>query len=269
MKVKFTHYLITRFNVPVNNWTKDKAGNPVLDDSWLKDRLDLFSRFCVPTLANQTENNFIWLVYCDELTSQPFLEEISALISILPTATIRLVSDFDHLLVDLRRTIASVETPYVITSRLDNDDGIGPQFIEDVQKHFAEQDKRIVNFTKGVLYDQHRQVLTELRDSRRNHYGSLIEKIQKSENLMTVVGYPHGRPPTGSSIDNVDTRFAWLKIIHERNMVSKTNGIPMLRAHIESHFNLQQGELSTSVWFTCLFVARRLLSKLKRKLISS
>ena len=56
MSVKFTHYLITRFNVPVKNWDRDKAGKPVLDDAWMHNRLDLFRRYCVPGVANQTNH---------------------------------------------------------------------------------------------------------------------------------------------------------------------------------------------------------------------
>ncbi len=269
MKVKFTHYLITRFNVPVNNWNKDKAGNPVLDSAWMRNRLELFKTYCVPTLAHQTEKNFVWLIYCDKMTDQNYLDEINILISSAHFARIKLVADFDHLLLDLKTSIAKVETPYVITSRLDNDDGIGPDFIADIQRHFVEQDKRIINFTKGVLYDCHRSVLTEIRDSQRNHYGSLIEKIEQDKELITVVGYPHGRPPAGSSIDNVETRFAWLKVIHERNMVSKTNGVPLMQEDLYAHFNLAKHALTYSRWNTVRFVIRRILSKIKRKLISS
>ena len=269
MNVKFTHYLITRFNIPVNNWNKDKAGNPVLDDQWMQNRLELFAGYCVPTIANQSERNFIWRIYCDQQTRPPFLDEIRKLTAALPMVQLVLVSDFDHLLNDLRELLAQVTTPFIITSRLDNDDGLGPHFISDVQKHFVEEDKRIINFTKGVLYDHHRGVLNEIRDSRRNHYGSLIEKVNNEGELITVVGYPHGIPPKDSSIDNVDTRFAWLKIIHERNMVSKTNGIPLLQENIRAHFNLKEKAFKVSWWNTCWFVVRRLLSKIKRLIIPS
>lgn len=269
MNVKFTHYLITRFNIPVNNWNKDKAGKPVLDDQWMENRLKLFAGYCVPTIAHQSEKNFIWRIYCDQKTSALFLDEIRKLTAGLPMVQLILVSDFDHLLDDLRELLGRTTTPFIITSRLDNDDGLGPHFISDVQKHFVEEDKRIINFTKGVLYDQHRGVLTELRDSRRNHYGSLIEKTSKAEDLITVVGYPHGIPPKDSTIENVDTRFAWLKIIHERNMVSKTNGIPLIQENIRAHFNLQENAFAVSWWNTGWFVARRLISKIKRNFISS
>ena len=84
MSVKFTHYLITRFNVPVKNWDRDKAGKPVLDDAWMLSRLELFRRYCVPGVANQTNKDFTWLIYCDTLTSSGFQADIHQAISDIP-----------------------------------------------------------------------------------------------------------------------------------------------------------------------------------------
>ncbi len=266
MSVKFTHYLITRFNVPVKNWEQDKAGLPVLDDAWMKNRLVLFRKYCVPTLAQQAEKNFTWLIYCDRLTTTHFLAEIRKAIEVVPEAAIRQVDDFDGLLLDLKQLISSVPTPYVITSRLDNDDGLGPQFIAKVQESFEPKDKLIINLTKGVLYDVHRCVLTEIRNSQVNHYGSLIEETAHGPNFLTVFGYPHGRPPAACTIKNVDSRFSWLKIIHLRNMVSRTNGKPLVSSKITAHFNLQPDDFSQSWLATSIFVIRRLLYKIKIKI---
>lgn len=236
MSVKFTHYLITRFNVPVKNWDRDKAGKPVLDDAWMLSRLELFRRFCVPGIANQTNKHFTWLIYCDTLTSAMFLADIHHAIRDIPNVMVRPVQHFEALLTDLKLILSTATTPYVISSRVDNDDSLGPAYIHEVQHHFVEQDMRIINFLRGILYDAHRGVLTEIRNSQFNHYGSLIESRKPDRNPITIMGYPHGRPPEGSTITNVDIRFAWLKIIHERNMASKTNGIPLFDNTVTAHF---------------------------------
>ncbi len=268
MSVKFTHYLITRFNVPVKNWDRDKAGKPVLDDAWMLSRLELFRRFCVPGIANQTNKDFTWLIYCDKLTSPAYLNEIHLAVSEVPNVIVRQVGHFEELMTDLRQLLSDEPTPYLISSRVDNDDSLGPAFINVVQRHFVEQDKRIINFLKGILYDAHRGVLTEIRNSQFNHYGSLIEALEPDKKLITIMGYPHGRPPEGSTVTNVDTRFAWLKIIHERNMASKTNGVPLFDNTVTAHFGLQPGDLPQSYWSTSLFVLHRVLSRMKRKLFN-
>ena len=269
MSGKFTHYLITRFNVPVKNWDRDKAGKPVLDATWMQERLVLFKKYCAPTIRHQLCSDFVWLVYCDQLTAAEDLETIRQEVSRVKNAQVRLVAEFPDLLSDLKGILANAPTPFVITSRLDNDDGLGPMFIQEVQGHFEPHDRQIINFTKGVLYDAHRLVLTEIRNSRFNHYGSLIEERVADQPLITVVGYPHGRPPEGSNVTDVDSRFAWLKIIHERNMSSRTNGVPLMEFDITRHFGLQPGDLPQSLTSTALFVVHRLLSRLKRKLFKA
>ena len=269
MSGKFTHYLITRFNVPVKNWDRDKAGNPVLDTVWMQERLVLFKKYCAPTIRHQQCSDFVWLVYCDLLTEAKDLETIRQEVGRVKNAQVRQVADFPELLSDLQNILADALTPFVITSRLDNDDGLGPMYIQEVQDHFVTRDKQIINFTKGVLYDVHRLVLTEIGNSRFNHYGSLIEERIADQPLITVVGYPHGRPPEGSNVTDVDSRFAWLKIIHERNMSSRTNGVPLMEFDITTHFDLQPGDLPQSLTSTAIFVIHRLLSRLKRKLFKA
>jgi hypothetical protein len=266
MNGKFTHYLITRFNVPVKNWNKDKAGHKVLDDAWMEERIGLFKKYCVPTIANQSLKKFTWLIYCDLKTSPQYLASIQQAIISIPGATIRYVDHFDHLLIDLRQLLSEDPSLYVITSRLDNDDGLGPQFISDIQAHFTPTDKMIINFTKGVLYDATKHIVTEIRFSRFNHYGSLIEEKKPGHPLITVVGYPHGQPPEGHQVINIASRFSWLKIIHERNMASKTNGVPLQNKRIIAHFNLRADDLTQSWVATGIFVVSRLLSRMKRKL---
>ena len=263
MSRKFTHYLITRFNVPVNNWHKDKAGKPVLDHLWMENRLNLFAQYCLPTIVQQSERGFQWLIYCDRQTHPALLKKIKELILLTPQARIIPVTDFEELLTELRGRLSGSETEYVITSRLDNDDGLGPNFISDVQQAFSDQDKLIINFTKGVLYDHSKKVLTEIRNSERNHYGSLIESAGQKE-FVTVMGYPHGIPPEGSTELNLHNRFSWLKVIHDRNMISKTNGIPILRKDIGLIFNIDEEFLKISWLHTFWFLIRKVLSRIKR-----
>jgi hypothetical protein len=81
------------------------------------------------------------------------------------------------------------------------------------------------------------------------------------------MGYPHGRPPEGSRIVDIDSRFAWLKIIHDRNMASKTNGMPIRRGKMISHFNLDLDALLQSWPAIAWFIGIRMLSRVKRKIV--
>ena len=132
MIVKFTHYLVTRFNVPVENWSRDKTGQPTLDGGWMKHRLDLFNKYCVPTIEGQTEKIFRWIIYCDVNTFTADKVRIEDAVRMFPGSEVRTVSDHGEMLADLRKLISNQLAPYVITTRLDNDDGLGSNFIKNV-----------------------------------------------------------------------------------------------------------------------------------------
>ena len=265
----FTHYLITRFNVPVENWNRDKAGQTVLDSAWMEHRLILFERFCVPSIQGQTEKNFTWIIYCDANSCQEDIEMISRHIHQIDKASIRFVSDFNHLLNDLKLLLLESNQRFVITSRVDNDDGLGKNYIHNVQKHFVRKDNTIINLNGGILYNEEQKILTEIRNGRNNHYGSLIEEIKPIDNLVSIIGYPHDKPPAGYGVINVDQRFSWLKIIHSRNLSSGTHGIPISINKVIPHFSIQEKDFLISQSNTWKYVGNKLIDKLRRSISTS
>lgn len=257
MNGKFTHYLITRFNVPVKNWEKDKAGNRVLDQAWLEERIMIFRKYCVPTIANQLEKNFIWLIYCDVNTPPGYLSAIRQAVSEIAGATIRLVREFDHLMIDLRQLLSEDPSPFVITSRMDNDDGLGKEYIRSVQEAFTLQDKTLLNFLHGIIYDSENHIMTELRNASLNHFTSLIESRPMDSEYLTVLGFSHTQPPAQIVIQNLHTPKAWLKIIHGRNMNSRIKGKPIARNNVLPFFNLTKKDAPISVTDTAMYIFRK------------
>ena len=257
MNGKFTHYLITRFNVPVKNWDKDKTGNRVLDQAWLEERIGLFRKFCVPTIVNQTEKNFTWLIYCDAQTSPEYLSELRQAVNEISGATIRLVSDFDHLMIDLRQILANEPTPFVITSRMDNDDGLGKDYIQAIQDVFIPQDLTLLNFLHGITYDTEKHILTEQRNASLNHFTSLIEITTPDREYITVLGFSHTQPPAQIVVQDLHIPYAWLKIIHGRNMSSRTKGKPVARKEILTFFKLTKKDVPISMLQTGIYILRK------------
>ena len=77
-KMNFSHFILTRFNVK-KMWSQDKRGNKVLTDEWLSHRFKLFENYCLPSIVNQENKNFIWLVYFDQDTDKLFINKINIL----------------------------------------------------------------------------------------------------------------------------------------------------------------------------------------------
>lgn len=266
MSGKFTHYLITRFNVPVKNWDLDKSDRPTLDNAWMEERIQLFQAYCVPTVRQQTERNFTWIVYCGRNTAPAYLDMIRKSISSVQNAEVRLADDFNELLNDLRQWLIKAQTPFVITSRVDNDDGLGLEYIYKVQSHFEARDKLLINLAGGILYDTGRKVMTRLRHSPFNHYGSLIEQIKPEGTVLTVLGYPHDNPPGEIKVLNVEYDAAWLKIIHDRNLKSRISGVPVFPKKVIAQFGLSADAFPISVSRMLSYSIAKWFSIVRRKL---
>lgn len=265
--MNFTHYLITRYNVRIPGWTSDKHGAETLSKDWMRHRIDIFRKFCVPTVANQVNSDFHWIIYCDSASEAKDLEQIQKAISPIPHAQIRLIASFSELIPDLHKLFASVSTPFIITSRVDNDDGIGPTYIKEIQDHFRPVDRMIINFTEGILYDSHHRILTRIGYNPLNHFLSMIEENSPGRACITVIGFPHGRPPEAAQVRNVPGTTAWLKIIHERNKMSRVAGKPLFSPAVMQLFNIDPKDTPVRFVNIGVYVFRRIASKSKRKII--
>ena len=72
--VKKEHYILTRFNLRL--WTKDKKRNETRTDEWLKQRFELFEKICLPSIMNQTNQTFKWIVLFDSETPEFYKKKI-------------------------------------------------------------------------------------------------------------------------------------------------------------------------------------------------
>ena len=73
----FIHYLITRVNIRVSAYGPEKMDSPAMDDAWLNDRIELFLRFCIPSVLEQTSKNLTWLIYFDPATPSFVFEKLN------------------------------------------------------------------------------------------------------------------------------------------------------------------------------------------------
>ena len=69
------HFLLTRFNILL--WRQDKEGKKVRTTKWLEHRFTLFEKYCLPSIKNQTCQDFEWIVLFDSMTPDSFKERIA------------------------------------------------------------------------------------------------------------------------------------------------------------------------------------------------
>ena len=75
----FEHYIITRFNLPIFQAKVAGKESTSCSKEYLQYRFELFEKYCMPSIMNQTCQNFKWLVLFDINTPDEFKQRITKL----------------------------------------------------------------------------------------------------------------------------------------------------------------------------------------------
>jgi Putative rhamnosyl transferase len=233
---KLTHLLLTRFNTEVGFAPSAKR----LETDWLTARLALFQRYCLPSVASQTDAEFRWLVFFDAASPKWFKDKIS---TFQPFMTPVYVSGraTDEVIADKVLQTGLVTSPYLITTRLDNDDAISTGHLASVQRAFRGQEREFVTFPFGL-------------QSFRNHlynvywpsnpFISLIEKVDDIGQVTTVFCVAHDRLSDKHRLRKIWRSPQWLQILHDSNLGNSLRGWPRLSSRYHPGFNVMWPEPS-------------------------
>ena len=224
---KFSHVILTRFNTKEDNEGKllyDKEGA----DEWMDHRMPLFAE-TKKSVLNQNRSNFTWVISVDERTPKKYLKEIKGPgIKIVNCNVLDVFADY------------KLDTPWVITTRLDCDDILMPGALEMVQQAF-EPKLKVIDFNSF-----------QLDYATKKLYGGTIGKVQSmflsliepSDRVLTAFcrphtnlaeGYPLGgnreegyRQLTRISSEHIERRGA-IMVCHDRNAGNRVSGMYVSR----------------------------------------
>ena len=139
------HFLATRFNLKVENWTTAKDGSLVLTEKWLEERFELFEKYCFPSVTNQKNKNFYWLIFFDIDTPTAFREKTKQLLSShnnFKALYIDGIKSLNNSLIENILENLDESDDFIITTRLDNDDSIHKDFIDTIQNKTKKKSHR-------------------------------------------------------------------------------------------------------------------------------
>jgi hypothetical protein len=207
---EFDHFVLTRFNV---RQSRDQAAP---DENWLRNRLKIFAGSLAPAMQSQSVRPDAWLIFIDAGSPTWLAAELR---KIAPAAEIISVEVFSPEW--LQTEIARMGSrPYLITTRIDNDDSVSRDFLSLVQREFRHQRKQFVNFTDGLQYSAGR--LYE-RSDPHNAFCSLIER--RSDRLATVFEDWHNRIHKHGPVLQVPGCRVWMQIVHGANVANRVSGL--------------------------------------------
>ncbi len=207
------HFLLTRFAVRI------REGAPAPSAEWIKSRLVMFERICLPSVLAQTSNDFRWLLFVDGAVELGIVNSLRALLP--PHAEIVRVRGVCERGVIASEVRARVSTSQVITSRVDNDDALHPTFIAKARQRLQGEQHAFLNFRRGYQYSR-RRLLAYSHPS--NAFISLVERSDAAE-LTTVFADWHVRlNKYGRIIQDSSTRM-WVQNCHGGNVKNQERGL--------------------------------------------
>ena len=244
------HFILTRFNLLL--WNKDKEGNKVRSKEWLEHRFTLFERYCLPSIKNQTCQEFEWIVLLDSTTPEKFKERIAEyqreckqlipvyvepekgryfaeifrqeVVKRLGCKGYRLKvkgyrNEDSELSTDSQHSTLNT-TQRILTTYLDNDDALNVRFVEDIQQRaLGLRDGTFISYTDGYqLYTDYKYMM-RIRYPR-NHFVSVVENGNPAT-VKTIYGYGshyYIEKIPGAKIESVRNMPMWCEVIHEKNM---------------------------------------------------
>jgi len=216
--VDFTHAIMTRFNV-----ARPKRSDPVrLDPEWLAGRFDLFEKYCLPSVAAQTARDFHWLVYFDAATPEPLRARIEAcrrIFPFVPCFASEVTAAFWPR--SLREALPG-RTPWILTTRFDNDDALSADHVARLQAAVAglEAPRRgSLNFPRGFVLEGSRlYALTHLA----NPFASWLEPWDAK--TRTAISINHLKMTRVGPVTQLEGPAAWLQVVHGGNVSNKVRG---------------------------------------------
>ena len=226
----FTHCLVTRINLGYKERILRQGHD---EDSWLDYRFSIFYKFCFPSVVNQIDKNFIWLIYIDDRTPLPYIQELFNRTELNSNIVVlKRSGGFDdigrHFAKDIMQYVDR-DSEYLITTRVDSDDLIHSDYLCEIKALFNFQEYASINFTYGWVYDDRIKLLGKAKNMS-NPFISLVEKIPSDRSVRTVFYQSHTDYIHESNrVEITNKKRLWCMTIHGVNDSTRFYGLPIYR----------------------------------------
>lgn len=216
MKSNLDHILLTRFNLP----SKGHESMVRAKENWLKNRVMLFERYCLPSVMGQTCQDFSWIIYFDP-QSPPWLldwirghEREGHFIPHFREEVPR-----EDLLGDIRAVAGDDHGTELLTTNLDNDDGLAVDFVERLQGTARVADRTAVYIGDGLIRCGDAQLYAHL--DPHNAFCSVRESWDAP--VMCWVDW-HNLLPERMPAVVLRGSPGWLQVVHGANVSNRVHG---------------------------------------------
>jgi hypothetical protein len=220
----FQHIVLTRYFILFSNSQKDRELILKNSSTWLEKRFKLFDEYCLPSVVNQSVQNFIWLIYFDINTPRKYVEQVELRIKPYNNIKLILCDSFDY---EAKNRFVQEEidpnASWLLTTRLDNDDGWHRDFVKILQENVQIGRKECLNYPVGMILYSGK---TFLYRHSSNAFISLSEPV---DNFLTVLCERHDRLGRIAPVRQLPAFPAFMQVVHDGTRSNKPRGMRVPR----------------------------------------
>lgn len=257
--MNYRHFLLTRFNVP---FIRKENIDFLFEEEYLQERFRRFKDCCFNSIKQQSNQNFVWLVFFDARTPrrykdlnelwkreysnyspvyvdmQQLLQEKSLFYeeqALKMTSKIH-VEDLTYseyvqrvglpsFISKVIKSFCGKDIDTIVTTRIDNDDVFHKDMMKSVidNLHSEYGEKMILSFDNGVQYVDGSKILSKFYYPN-NHFTSLVEKCSAS--LFSVFYWDHYFIDRYVMVKHINTIPLWMEICHKTNVMNSVDLTP-------------------------------------------
>lgn len=213
------HFIITPFYVKRHfTAATGKIDERLASLEWLDDRLRLFETYCLPSVAAQSDQNFSWFLYFDDSTPRNHLDRVAAAAARSKNIFIKRCAFWDGATLT-KDVVAALDpgTRWVMTTRLDNDDGLQRDFVS-LLHAAAEERTEFLNFPQGIIWYSGKCYLY------KHASNAFMSMIETADNPRTVWHVPHEKASRIAPVRQLSAEPAFLQVVHGNNVSNKPRG---------------------------------------------
>lgn len=226
MKPTIDHVILTRFNLP----SKGAESLIRAREGWLRDRQQLFETYCLPSIMGQSNRDFTWVIYFDPQSPQWLLDRISEFQRrghFVPIFREEVTTE--QLIDDLRR-VTGGRAEVLLTTNLDNDDGLSLDFVQRLHQSIEDASTQAFYIDSGLIQYEDKVYL------RKDPSNAFCSVSSSWANPQTCWMDWHNHLYQHMPVVNLAGAPGWLQVIHSSNVSNRIRGVRVSPTDYRKHF---------------------------------
>lgn len=215
-------------------------------DLWIESRIQLFIDFCYPSVKNQSNKNFKWIIFFDSRTPKKYLDMISE-IDESRMIDFHFTDHWDKLNSEILQILEKEkeDSNHLISTRLDCDDAVFENFIGMIQSEVLKNVTKTpfaINFSNGVILDTQSNIYY-----RKKMFSNPFISLAQDKCSLNISIFKLEHQTISDSIKTFNLTYPkmWLQVVHGANLINKSSGLPLFK-NLGQHFNISYKETSVS-----------------------